>query len=141
MHNNPTSVLYKNLVRSCDRILQDYSWLERQECGKFDDGILALRTTAGQIIDEFEKITVQKKRAVGALKKAQEKNKDVLDRILPQNYRSIENFMEAMGILDRETAEMRALETVKFIDRDALGTELILLEQRVSDLCTHCANF
>ena len=141
MHPEPTMDLYRNLVRSCDRIQQNYSWLSHEDSEKFDADIGTLRQTAAQIIDEFDKVDAQRKRATRILKQAQKHNETLLASIIPQNYRSIEAFMEGMGTLDQEGAQLRGLTTTKFIDQEALSVEIKRLDDRMAELCTFCAQF
>ena len=106
MHPEPTMDLYRNLVRSCDRIQQNYSWLAHKDSEQFDVDIGTARQTATQIIDEFDKVDAQRKRATRILKQAQKTNEKHL-RVSCLEYRSIESFMEGMGTLDQEGAQLR----------------------------------
>jgi hypothetical protein len=136
-HPEPTANLYHNLVRSCDRVVQDFSWISHEEGEVLDQDIAKLRATSGQIIDEFEKVADQKKQANKSLRTGQGKIKQLLLEVRPENFRSISQFMEGMGILDRETAGIRGLETVKYIDRVRLTEQVVLLEERMMLLCTY----
>ena len=62
-----------------------------------------------------------------------------MEEIRPENYRSIAQFMEGMGTLDRQTAQTRALEAVKYIDEEALKEQIVILDDHMAKLCTLCA--
>ena len=137
----PTSSLYKNLVRSCDRIVQDFSWLSHEEGGSFEADIASLRFTAGQIIDEFDKVSTQKKKAKLSLRKTEKVIAELLADLRPENFRNISSFMEGMSVLDQQMAATRSLETIKYINKEELQIQIGLLDEHMSSLCALCAKF
>ncbi|MEC7983650.1 MAG: DNA repair ATPase [Myxococcota bacterium] len=137
----PTAKLYENLVRSCERMHQNYSWLEHPDVGNLRETTEQLRLTAEQIIDEFDKVAAQKKRAIQQLKEARKGVNAILSSLRPERFRRIEEYMSGMATLDKESSSVRGLQDVKYMNVEGVQALSQKLDERMQSLCQRCASF
>ena len=96
-----------------------------------------LRRTAESILDEYEKVTQQSSPIASISPSGQE----VLSRTRSRGWERLERFMEAMTSLRRQRGELITLQSMRYIDVDALAALEQETQARFLEVSAACAEF
>ncbi|OGQ22129.1 MAG: hypothetical protein A2138_22985 [Deltaproteobacteria bacterium RBG_16_71_12] len=112
----PSVTLYEDLVRECTRVLDTYPWLADAEVGNPATLIADARATAELVIDEFEKVLAIQRASADAVKKAEERQRQIFSDIRPDAFDSIDPFLEGMKALRAQRGHLVTLQEERYID-------------------------
>jgi hypothetical protein len=115
-NQKPSITMYEDLIGECTRVLDTYSWLRDAEAFDLATTIGEVRATGELVIDEFEKVTAIKIASAAALKKAEEKQRQILGEARPDSFRTIDPFLEAMKGLRTQRGQLISLQEERYID-------------------------
>jgi hypothetical protein len=117
---SPTREIYEGIVQTAERIVDSYYWLGEGEVGDLKSAVITLRITAELIIDEFEKVQALRRQARKALSAAASETDLLVGGFRPDDFRTVDEFMDAMTQLRNQRGRLITLQEVRFIDRSAL---------------------
>ncbi len=118
LETTPTRQIYEDLIRAVTRTGDAYYWLGQAELGALGDILTELRGTAELIVDEFDKVVAIKERAQAALAEAVEKQDTLQNRIRPDSFNEIEQFMTALTDLRNQRGHLISLRELRYIDTE-----------------------
>ncbi|MCA9632555.1 MAG: DNA repair ATPase [Myxococcales bacterium] len=114
----PTRQIYDDLIRNITRTNDAYYWLGQQELGGLGEVLDELKATAELIVDEFDKVVAIKERARAALAAAVEQQATLENRIRPDSFGEIEQFMQALTDLRNQRGHLISLRELRYIDAE-----------------------
>ncbi|MBX3184789.1 MAG: DNA repair ATPase [Polyangiaceae bacterium] len=123
----PTRQIYEDLIGAVVRAQDDYFWLGQEEALDLLSVLTEIKSTAELIVDEFDKVTAIKQRAVTALSEAVAKQEALLTGIRPGSFTRVEQFMSALTELRNQRGHLIGLRELRYMDTE----RVVELEQRV----------
>jgi MoxR-like ATPase len=111
----PNRQTWEDLIGASGRMVDAFHWLGHPECFDLLSTLKELRGIAEQIIDEFEKVEAIRRRAVDALAKAEEHQKELLSS-RPEDIKSAAEFMAALTALRRQRGSLGTLRELRYMD-------------------------
>ncbi|HEU4520636.1 MAG TPA: DNA repair ATPase [Thermoanaerobaculia bacterium] len=123
----PSRATYEDLVAATGRMIDAYYWLGHAETGDLLAGIRDVRTTAEQIIDEFDKVEALRAQAAKAEEGARAAIEQVFAKIRPESWTSIDDYVTVLAQLRSQQGHVISLRETRYIDRAAVDA----LEQQI----------
>ncbi|MGF1509692.1 MAG: DNA repair ATPase [Myxococcota bacterium] len=134
----PTRQDFEDLVKAISRAQDAYYWLGHPEVLDLRSVLTEMAKNAELIIDEFEKVQTLSHRARLALEDARSHHRDLVRELRPEDWKTVEPFLQAMTELRRQRGHVITLKDVRYIDQQALEeleSELVEQFDRVSRGC------
>lgn len=120
---------YEDLLKSCDRVLNGYFWLDDPIVGGLGALLKQLATLLRQTLDEFDKVESIRQQARKALEQAEQQQRVLLTDIASQRWQSPQQFVEALAQLREQRGKLLTLQEQRYIDSAHLGR----LDQRLAE--------
>ncbi|EDM75660.1 hypothetical protein PPSIR1_15690 [Plesiocystis pacifica SIR-1] len=124
----PTRQIYEDLVGALTRALDTYHWYGGEAVGNLREVVVQMRETAALIVDEFDKVVEMRRQAATALEQAVGEQVELLRKVRPDFFETVEQFMAALTGLRSRRGHVISLREVRYIDLarlDELEQELI----------------
>ena len=127
--------LYEELISSCQRILDNYYWLDSAETGNIETAIKAVAETAELVLDEFEKVAAIQNQTAKALREAEDLQRSLLKEVRIENWNTPEQYVKALTQLRKQRGHLLTLKDLRYIDLsrvEALDQELEKEQNHIS---------
>ncbi|MGR8935003.1 MAG: DNA repair ATPase [Gammaproteobacteria bacterium] len=115
-----SALVYQNLIKHCQRLSDSYFWLADPELGGLAGSVAAIAATAGQVLDEFEKVQSIRRQADQALAEAENTQLALLAQVRGETYRHPEQFVRQLNALRRQHGQLLTLKEQRYIDVERL---------------------
>jgi hypothetical protein len=132
----PSANVYNDLAVSAARVLDGFYWLTEQELFDLAGPLADIRSTAGLIIDEFEKVQSLKAVAESTVDEAQTDFDTLRDRLLEHPPTDASAHVDALRQLRQQRGHLITLRDVRYVDADALDE----LEQAIVATFDHTSD-
>ncbi|WP_285706770.1 DNA repair ATPase [Microtetraspora sp. NBRC 16547] len=119
----PSVPVFEGLIAACVRITDQYHWLDEQD---LRSAVGAVRATAEQVLDEFERVESLTGQAAAALDEAAERIAVLVRQVRGEAPRSAGEWVGQLAELRRAQGRLTTLRDVRYIDvqrLDALAGE------------------
>src|SRR5690606_21786041 len=113
----PTSEVYEALVTACLRTLDAHHWLGDGELGDLRSPLERMRTTAGQVLAEFETVRALTRRAADALDEAAGRVAAVVRRLRGEQPREASAWVTGLTELRHAQGHLLTLKDMRYADR------------------------
>ncbi|MEM7479602.1 MAG: DNA repair ATPase [Acidobacteriota bacterium] len=120
LEQEPTSGVYEKLIASLDRALDSYHWLEHEELDGLAEDLGRIRQTAGQILDEFEKVAAIRGQSAQALAEASRAVDELTRQVDPARWTDPTEPIETLRQLRRQRGHLISLGELRYIDGERL---------------------
>lgn len=120
-NQQPTVAVYESLIASTQRMHDAYFWLPEKQAQNLAAILTEISNTSELIIDEFIKVTEQKKQATKALEEIEQRQRDLLRDIRYHDWKELERFIEALGGLRTQRGRLITLRETRYINLARLG--------------------
>lgn len=131
----PSAILYEDLIKSCGEILDSYHWIDNQQTGSMGEVIRQIRETAELVLDEFEKVQAIQQQALHALAEAKQVQEKTLSEINRRDYRKPDDYVVVLKTIQQHRGHLLTLREQRYIDHtvlDQLDQKLLDAEAQVS---------
>lgn len=116
----PSSVVYEDLIKNIQRVQDGFYWLDNAELGHFNKQLKLIGATSELVLDEFEKVTAINQESAKSLNQAEKDLKQLLREIKVSNWDTPKPFVEALLKLKRHKGHLLSLREYRYIDLDVL---------------------
>ncbi|WNZ09901.1 DNA repair ATPase [Streptomyces sp. 11x1] len=123
----PTSEVYEALVAACVRAADSYHWLEDAELGDLREPLTDVRTTAEQVLAEFETVQALTRQAADALDEAADRVAQVVRRLRGETLRGAAVWVSGLTELRQAQGHLLTLRDLRYADAariDALAADV-----------------
>ncbi|GAB3439877.1 DNA repair ATPase [Streptomonospora sediminis] len=124
---SPTAAVFEGLIANCRRVFDHYHWLAAPELGDLRAPLAEVRSTAEQVLDEFEKVQALTAQADRALEDAAAEVASLVRRSRGETPRTAEGWVARLAELRRAQGHLVTLREMRYIDTarvDGLDTSL-----------------
>lgn len=112
----PSVPTYEDLVAAVTRTVDGFYWLADEAVGDIASVVREVSSTAELIIGEFAKVQTIKAESERALAKAEDEQTTLFRSINPESWRSVDQFVDAMGKLRRSRGHLITLKDLRYVD-------------------------
>ncbi|MES9993415.1 MAG: DNA repair ATPase [Candidatus Thiodiazotropha sp.] len=131
----PSALLYEELIKLCGAILDSYHWIDKSETGAIGELIRLIRETAELVLDEFEKVQAIQQRAGESLQQAQRIQGEVIREIKRRDYQKPDDHVSGLKAINQQRGHLLTLREQRYMDLgalDQLDRELLQTQERLS---------
>ncbi|WP_133741272.1 DNA repair ATPase [Actinorugispora endophytica] len=124
----PSARVFEGLIAACRRTLDQYHWLGDADLGDLREPLTRVRATAGQVLDEFEKVQSLTARAAAALDEAGSDVTALVRRVRGEAPASADEWVRRLAELRRSQGRLETLRELRYVDTgrlDALAGTLV----------------
>lgn len=108
--------VYAALIASAQRLIDGFFWLSDPQVGDIASVAAQMVSTAGLVIDEFQKVTVLQQKARDAVVEVERAQRDIFTDVRYQDWRRIERFVEGLGRLRTQRGRLITLKDMRYVD-------------------------
>ncbi|WP_405515249.1 DNA repair ATPase [Streptomyces canus] len=112
----PTREVYEALVAGCVRIIDSHHWLGEPELGDLHEPLAQVRTTAGQVLAEFDTVQALTRQAADALAEAAARVAAVVRRLRGEAPRSAAAWVTGLTELRHAQGHLLTLKDMRYAD-------------------------
>ncbi len=123
----PSTAVYGDLSMSAARVLDSFYWLGEEELADLAEPLSGIRSTAGLIIDEFEKVRAMEAVAADTTAAATTEVDELFDAMLNQPPSTAAEHVDLLRRLRLQRGRLISLREVRYVD----AAEVNQLESRV----------
>ena len=117
------SDLYVDIVRTTSDLLDTYFWLGEDDAANVAEPLTAIRDAAQAAVGEYEKVTRQKRETQKQVDGLSQETTAAVRTNAARVYRSIADFVEALGLLRGLRGRVIGLRELRYVD-EAVVTDL-----------------
>lgn len=117
----PSLAVYEDLVSALSRMADVYPWLGHEEVGNLLAPLGEIKRTATLVLEEFDKVVTLKKAASKAFEEASKSFNDKARRMNPDDFRSVEEYVEALAFLRTARGQLITLKDMRYAPLDEIN--------------------
>ena len=137
----PSLLVYEDLIKNIQRVMDGYYWLESKEVGEFSSILKEIGETSELVLDEFEKVRSISDQSSLALKKAQQQLNTLLKEIAISNWDSPAPFVDGLLKLKRQKGHLLSLKESRYIDLEKLKSLAEKIDKEIDSLGQRTLDF
>ncbi|WP_051800147.1 DNA repair ATPase [Catenuloplanes japonicus] len=138
---SPSQAVYEGLIAACTRAFDNYHWLGETELGDLRTPLTEVRTTASQVLDEFEKVQALTAQAATALGTASSEINAMIRRSRGETPTSTPEWITRLAALRAAQGRLGSLREVRYVDLAALEALLRELEAETGSFAQRAVAF
>ena len=137
----PSIIVYEDLIKNIQRVIDGYYWLESEEIGVFSEQLKEIGETSELVLDEFEKVRSISEQSSKALTESQNNLKVLLKEIAISNWDTPAPFVDGLLKLKRQKGHLLSLKDHRYIDVEKLETISNKIDTEIVSLGTRTIEF
>ncbi|MFG2639655.1 DNA repair ATPase [Streptomyces sp. NPDC048370] len=118
----PAGAVYESLVDACSRAADVHHWLGDSETGDLHGPLAELRSTAAQVLDEFETVTTLTRQASDALAESAQQITRLVRRIRGEAPATAEEWISRITELRQSQGHLVTLKEMRYADTERIDT-------------------
>nr|WP_285761680.1 DNA repair ATPase [Nocardiopsis ansamitocini] len=116
----PSTPVFEGLIAACRRTADQYHWLGEEELHDLGEPLAEVRTTAEQVLDEFEKVQTLTAQAAQSLEAAESTVAALVRRVRGEAPASADEWVRRLAELRRAQGHLETLRELRYVDVDRL---------------------
>lgn len=112
----PSLGVFEDLVAAVGRSLDHHHWLSHDEAGGLHACLAEIRKTATLVLEEFDKVQTLRRQATESVGKASQELGDLVRKLHPDDWKSIDPFVETLGKLRTQRGHVITLKDMRYAD-------------------------
>ncbi|NVI87683.1 DNA repair ATPase, partial [Actinomadura sp. BRA 177] len=113
---SPSARVFEALISSCTRVADLYHWLAEEELGGVAAPLADVRSTAGQVLDEYEKVSALTEEAVSAVSEAVDQIAALIRRARAEAPSTADGWISALAEFRRAQGRLETLRDLRYVD-------------------------
>ncbi|MDN6860525.1 DNA repair ATPase [Pseudomonas sp. CAN2814] len=126
---------YSLLCQNTRRLFDVYHWLGSEQLDGLAPLLREVAATAELVLDEYEKVESIRRQSDQAMVGAEEKQKALLDSLLPDSWDQAQSFVDALNGITAQRGLLLTIRDYRYIDVvriDAMEAELLQAQERIA---------
>ncbi|MES9853871.1 MAG: DNA repair ATPase [Candidatus Thiodiazotropha sp. L084R] len=131
----PSALLYEDLIKNCSEVIDRYHWIDKPETGAMGEIVRQIRETSELVLDEFEKVQAIQHQAKQSLDVAAKSHRETLDAIRRREYRKPDDYITGLKEIQQHRGHILTLKEQRYINigkLDSLDQELLKAEENLT---------
>ena len=133
--------LYIDLVKRSTDVIESYFWIDNDGLNGLVDSLKQIKETAGQAIDEFNKVNRLKKEAIERLKAVEITTNEIFEEISKSEFSLIDDFVSRLAELRKIRGGIISLRDVPYVDLERVTSFEQTVSDKTLDLSEACVEF
>ena len=130
--------LYDELVSRISRTLDNYHWLNDEAAGALAPSLIEIRETANLAIEEYEKVSRERKQTRDAVATAQQNANAIFDEARRATFSSIDDFVHLLAELRKLRGTVAGLRDLRYLNTaevDELEQKIVTSNEKLGENC------
>ena len=137
----PSAPVFEGLIAACTRALDQYHWLDDPDLHDLAEPLRQVRSTAEQVLEEFEKVQELTAQAARALDEAEADAAALVRRIRSETPASADEWVRRLAELRRARGHLETLRDLRYVDTARLDSLASSLEADTADAGRRAVEF
>lgn len=133
--------IYVDIVKECERILDSYFWLDKEEVFKLKEVLLRLKESATFAIDEFEKVLRIKNATKKQIEDTQKTSEELLGELKYGTFETIDEYVKALADIRNLRGQIVSLRDLRYTDLNIVDALDIEVKEKYDEFSTKCVEF
>ncbi len=133
--------LYFDIQKTAGDILDAYYWISNPETYNLQEPLTQIKDTAGNAIDEYEKVVSIKKNSAQEVSRVMALVEELTKKIKATSFSSINQYVDVLAELRTIRGETISLKELRYVDLEAIQQEEENLEVFNQDISNDCVQF
>ena len=116
----PSTAVFEALIAACTRAFDHYHWLGDPDLGDLRTPLTAVRSTAEQVLDEFETVQALREQAAGAVAEAAASAMSIVRRSRGEVPATTDAWVRQLAELRRAQGHLVSLRELRYVDTDRI---------------------
>ncbi|WP_301177005.1 DNA repair ATPase [Actinomadura geliboluensis] len=117
---SPSARVFEALISACTRAADLYHWLADEDLGAVTAPLADVRATAGQVLDEFEKVQALTEQAVSAVAEAADDIAALIRRAHAEPPATADGWVAQLASFRRAQGRLETLRDLRYVDASRL---------------------
>ncbi|WP_075591367.1 DNA repair ATPase [Labilibacter marinus] len=133
--------LYFDIQKTANDILDSYYWIGNEEAANLQEPLLQIKETAGNAIDEYDKVVSIKKNSAAEVTRVMELISSVTKKIKDTSFSAINEYVDVLAELRTLRGETISLKELRYVDVAHIESEELKLEEFNQEISNNCVQF
>ena len=129
-NQQPSAAIYSDLIRTLDAVIDSHHWLGDPSVGNMHDTLSTIRGTAGQVIDEFEKVEQLRGQAEQQLRQQQTAYEELERSLAIAGEHDVDALVSGLDSLRRLQGRVAGLRDVRYMNVDDVNSLAETVQKR-----------
>ena len=129
-NQQPSAAIYSDLIRTLDAVIDSHHWLGDPSVGNMHDTLNTIRGTAGQVIDEFEKVEQLRGQAEQQLRQQHTAYEELERSLAIAGEHDVDALVGGLDSLRRLQGRVAGLREVRYINLEDVEELAATVQQR-----------
>jgi hypothetical protein len=138
---SPSTAVFEGLLAACARVFDHYHWLADPELFDLAEPLAEVRTTAEQVLAEFENVQALTAQAAAALAEAAKDVASLVRRVRGEAPRAASAWVAQLADLRRAQGHLVSLRELRYVDQVRIDELAESLESEVGAAATRTVEF
>ncbi|ERK31212.1 DNA repair ATPase [Clostridium intestinale] len=133
--------IYVDIVKECERIIDSYFWLDKEETFNLKEVLLALKESATFAIGEYEKVLRIKASTKKQIEDTQKSTEELLKNIKYGTFDNIDEYVKALAEIRNTRGKIATLKELRYTDLDIVNSLDKDVKEKYDEFSTKCVEF
>lgn len=133
--------IYVDIVKECQRILDSYFWLDKEETFNLKEVLLSLKESATFAIGEYEKVLRIKSSTKKQIEDTQKSTEELLKNIKYGTFDDIDEYVKALADIRNIRGQIASLKDLRYADLDIINSLDKDVKEKYDEFSTKCVEF
>lgn len=117
---SPAAAVFEALIAGCTRVTDQHHWIDDPALGGIADPLTALRDTAVQMLEEYEKVAARTREAAAAVADAAESIAGLVRAARSAAGTTAEDWVDRLTGLRRALGQLETLRALRYVDSERI---------------------
>lgn len=133
--------VYVDIVKECERILDSYFWLDKEETFNLKEVLLLLKESATFAIGEFEKVLRIKAATKKQIEDISKRSEELLKKLEYGTFDTIDEYVKALADIRNLRGQIVSLKDLRYTDLNIVNTLDKDVKVKYDEFSTKCVEF
>nr|MDT0659854.1 DNA repair ATPase [Micromonospora sp. DSM 115978] len=138
---SPAVGVFEALIAACSRVFDHYHWLGERDLGDLREPLTEVRSTAQQVLDEFEKVQSLTAHATAALDETAADIASLVRRVRGETPLSADEWVRQLAALRQAQGHLITLGELRYVDRTRIDELTATLAEELAEAARRAVGF
>jgi hypothetical protein len=137
----PSAAVFEAIIAACARAFDNYHWLGERELADLRTPLSQIRTTAEQVLDEFENVQALTTQSEAAVEEAAQEVASLVRRVRGEAPRAAQAWVTQLAELRRAKGHLVTLRDMRYVDAERLDELDRTLDEELASAADRAVQF
>ncbi|MGL4773588.1 MAG: DNA repair ATPase [Clostridium sp.] len=133
--------IYLDIVKECERILDSYFWLDKEETFNLKEILLSIKESSTFAIGEFEKVTRIKNSTKKQIDECDKDAEELLKKLKYGSFENIDDYVKALSEIRKIRGRIASLRELRYTDLNKVEALDKDVREKYDEFSSKCVEF